>query len=122
MEAQFERNAGLLKNYNPRLDQVTIPTVMLLSQQTCDAAKLCGLKYAWLDDAQFRKRMTREWGRVVGGLFQTLEVEGNHFNMFEARHVSIDPPITSMWTVTNDISVGHSFAEAYNGLQGSDIA
>ena len=89
VEAQFKRNANLLKNYNPPIDQLTIPTVMLLSEQTCDAAMLCGLKYAWLDDAAFRKKMTQEWGRLVGGLLQTLKVDGNHFNMFEAKHVSV---------------------------------
>lgn len=90
VEAQFKRNANLLKKYNPPLDQLTIPTVMLLSQQTCDAGMMCGLKYAWLDDAAFRKKMTHEWRKVVGGLFQTLKVDGNHFDMFEAKHVSIN--------------------------------
>jgi thioesterase domain-containing protein len=89
VEAQFKRNAGLLKGYRPPRHELQIPTVMLLSREACDAATLCGLKYAWLDEQEFRKNTTKEWSTIVGKSFETMEVEGNHFNMFGAEHVSI---------------------------------
>jgi thioesterase domain-containing protein len=89
IEAQFKRNAGLLKVYRPPRQEIQIPTVMLLSGEACDTATLCGLKYAWLDDQEFRKNTTQEWSTIVGKTFETMEVEGNHFNMFAAEHVSI---------------------------------
>jgi surfactin synthase thioesterase subunit len=89
VDTQFKRNAGLLQDYRPPRDRLQIPTVMLLSRETCDATTLCGLKYAWLDDDEYRKNTTEEWRTVVGETFQTIEVEGNHFNMFAAKHVSV---------------------------------
>jgi hypothetical protein len=89
VEAQFKRNASLLKEYRPSYHKLQIPTVMLLSKETCDAATLCGLKYAWLDDQDFRKNTAKEWSLIVEGTFETLEVNGNHFNMFAAEHVRI---------------------------------
>lgn len=62
---------------------------MLLSRETCDAETVCGLKYAWLEDGEFRKKSTQEWRTLVGETFHTLEAEGDHFDMFAAKHVSI---------------------------------
>lgn len=115
IEAQFERNAGFLKHYRPAHGQLSIPTVMLLSQETCDAAMLCGLRYAWLDDQVYRTKSTQDWRRVVGDTFQTLEVEGNHFNMFAAKHVSVHS-ITDGFVRANACLVGHSVAGDYHGL------
>ena len=87
--AQCKRNAGLLKNYKRPLGSFQVPTVMLLSREACDTATLCGLKYAWLDNEDFRKMATQMWTTLVGDKIETMDIDGNHFNMFEVKHVKL---------------------------------
>jgi len=85
--AQFQRNARLLQKYNPTSTAQDFECIMLKSRDTFDSEKYYGLKYSWLDDEEFRNQSIQAWEALTRQSIPTLEVQGNHFNMFSAENI-----------------------------------
>ncbi|KAL1636985.1 polyketide beta-ketoacyl-synthase [Diplodia intermedia] len=83
---QFRRNAALLGAYAPA-DADGIRCVMLMCKGGFDAEALCGVEYAWLSDEAARRESVRVWEGLLGREVPVLEVEGNHFDLFERGNV-----------------------------------
>ncbi|GME55931.1 hypothetical protein GTA08_BOTSDO13036 [Neofusicoccum parvum] len=92
IEAQFHRNARLLGRYGPRPagDSGAGPDarcVMVKCSGTFDAEALCGVAYPWLSDDECRAQSVKVWESLVGRSVPTLDVRGNHFDLFSPENV-----------------------------------
>lgn len=89
IEAQFHRNASLLANYNPLPSDTddTVPCIMLKCKQTFDSVGLCGVWYPWVCDEASRQQSVKVWESLVGKPITVLEVEGDHFSLFNSQNV-----------------------------------
>lgn len=93
--AQFERNAGLLRDYAPGTDGSGavdgVVVVHIVCARSFDTVRAAGVAYPWLSDAGYRRECLCVWDRIVGRRVPTLEVEQDHFNLFKPENVSQVP-------------------------------
>ncbi|KAI9661312.1 MAG: Type I Iterative PKS [Bathelium mastoideum] len=98
VQAQFKRNARLLKHYNPSSVHAGFPCVFIKARDTFDTQKLCGLQYPWLSDDAHRVESIRSWEKLIQRSMPVLEAEGNHFSVFSdanAKSLSAQVKIAS---------------------------
>lgn len=93
IEINFKRHAAMLQNYNPRhadfsAGQGDVPCVMLRCLRTMDTERLCGVSYPWLSDATVGKESIVKWEHLIGTHMPVLELDCDHFGLFEPAHVS----------------------------------
>lgn len=88
IEAQFRRHAGLLQRYDPLPQDGDVRCVSIVCRQTMDTQALCGVAYPWLAESGFREESVRSWERLLGQSIPVLEVDCNHFEVFELSNVS----------------------------------
>lgn len=92
IEAQFQRNASLLGDYDPRALMWSdagknLRCVMMKCKESFDAEGLCGVKYPWLSDERTRLESVKVWEELLGKSVPILDVSGNHFDLFSPGNV-----------------------------------
>ncbi|KAG7133422.1 Orsellinic acid synthase like protein [Verticillium longisporum] len=87
VEAQFRRHAGLLKGYSPLPFRGDVPCVSIVCKKTIDTQALCGVSYPWLSDSGFRDKSLKGWERLLGREIPVLEIDCNHFEVFDAPNI-----------------------------------
>ncbi|KAG7122861.1 Orsellinic acid synthase armB like protein [Verticillium longisporum] len=87
VEAQFRRHAGLLKRYSPLPLRGDVPCVSIVCMKTIDTQALCGVSYPWLSDSGFRDESLKGWERLLGREIPVLEIDCNHFEVFDAPNI-----------------------------------
>ncbi|KAF3344566.1 Alpha,alpha-trehalose-phosphate synthase [UDP-forming] 1 [Verticillium dahliae VDG2] len=87
VEAQFRRHAGLLKGYSPLPLRGDVPCVSIVCKKTIDTQALCGVSYPWLSDSGFRDKSLKGWERLLGREIPVLEIDCNHFEVFDAPNI-----------------------------------
>ncbi|EEY23691.1 phenolpthiocerol synthesis polyketide synthase ppsA [Verticillium alfalfae VaMs.102] len=87
VEAQFRRHAGLLERYSPLPLRGDVPCVSIVCKKTIDTRALCGVSYPWLSDVGFRAAQLKGWERLLGREIPVLEIDCNHFEVFDARNI-----------------------------------
>ncbi|KND89106.1 putative sterigmatocystin biosynthesis polyketide synthase [Tolypocladium ophioglossoides CBS 100239] len=88
IEAQFRRQAGLLSRYNPPAAVGSVPCIMINCNRTIDTKTLYGVSYPWLSDDRVRNEASKAWERLLGRTIPVLEVNCNHFEVFDAPMVA----------------------------------
>lgn len=94
IDLNFQHHAMLLQNYHPQPQAGDVPCVMLKCSQVMDTEALCNVTYPWLSDADFRITTIRQWEQLIGRRIPVLDVDCNHFQVFDSEHVSL-PPLSS---------------------------
>jgi thioesterase domain-containing protein len=108
LSTQFERHAGMLQAYSSRPSRVVdrLPCVAISCCGKMDTQKLCGVTYPWLEDKQFRANCLKQWEQLVRGPIPVLELQCNHFEVFDADHVStLSIPLFSLPNLFRPIQV-----------------
>lgn len=98
IEAQFRRHAGLLQKYDPLPEEGDVQCVSISCVRTMDTQELCGVSYPWLAEDGFRRESLRSWERLLKQSIAVLEVDCNHFEVFEPSYVSL--VIGNHWGMT----------------------
>ncbi|POR35294.1 Polyketide synthase [Tolypocladium paradoxum] len=87
-EAQFRRQANLLSKYNPPTAEDCVPCIMIQCNRTIDVRALYGVSYPWLSDERVRDEALKTWERLLGRSIPVLEVNCNHFEVFDAPMIT----------------------------------
>lgn len=66
---------------------------MLKCKEVFDAEGLCGVKYPWLSDNRVRLENLKVWEDLLGRPVPTLDVSGNHFDLFSPGNVIALSPL-----------------------------
>ncbi|KAI1843804.1 hypothetical protein JX266_010063 [Neoarthrinium moseri] len=53
-----------------------------------DTERLCGVAYPWLNDSAAREASIEGWHQLLGSKILVLEIDCNHFEVFDAAHVA----------------------------------
>ncbi|RYO74225.1 hypothetical protein DL763_010640 [Monosporascus cannonballus] len=87
IEAQFQRHARMLEEYNPDRNVEDVPCVMLRCTHALDTETLCGVSYPWLSDDTFRDQCVRDWEQLIEKRIPVMDVDCNHFEVFDEKHL-----------------------------------
>ncbi|KAM5346093.1 hypothetical protein ACJ41O_009098 [Fusarium nematophilum] len=87
IEAQFRRHASLLHKYDPLPQEGDVRCIAIVCKRTMDTRVTCGVSYPWLSDSSFRDESLKSWERLLGQEISILEVDCNHFEVFEQANV-----------------------------------
>ncbi|KAI1324240.1 hypothetical protein F5Y16DRAFT_412155 [Xylariaceae sp. FL0255] len=85
---RFEYHAGLLESYRAKPQDGKISCVVLKCARSLDTETLCNVSYPWLSDDGVRARQAEQWGQLVGRKVPVLDLECNHFEVFDVEHVA----------------------------------
>lgn len=88
---RFRYHAMMLQNYHPEPLVDNIPCVMLKCSRSMDTESLCGLAYPWISDDDFRDKSVAQWEHLVGGSIPVLDIDCNHFEVFDPKYVRFSP-------------------------------
>ncbi|KAL7939401.1 hypothetical protein V8C35DRAFT_326452 [Trichoderma chlorosporum] len=84
IESQFRRHADMLQCYNPKSNpHGDVPCVIIRCAQNMDTMSLCGVEYPFLGSSESRDQSTREWENLTGQRIPVLDVDCNHFEVFD---------------------------------------
>lgn len=91
IEAMFGQHAGMLQQYNPEPVSSTadrVPCALLHCTRTMNTDQLCGIAYPWLSDDDARTKSIDGWERLLGRRLLVVDIDCNHFEVFDANNVS----------------------------------
>lgn len=89
IESQFRRHADMLQCYNPKSNpHGDVPCVMIKCAQNMDTMSLCGVEYPFLGSSESRDQSNSEWENLTGQRIPVLDVDCNHFEVFDDAFVS----------------------------------
>ncbi|KAI1637129.1 hypothetical protein F4809DRAFT_661582 [Biscogniauxia mediterranea] len=91
LAAQFNRHAALLQSYHPgggKGESKKVRCVLIHCTRNFDTEALCGVAYPWLGSAAFRAQSAKTWARLVGADVPVLDLDCDHFAVFESSNVS----------------------------------
>jgi thioesterase domain-containing protein len=89
IESQFRRHADMLQCYNPESNpHGDVPCVIIKCAQSMDTMSLCGVEYPFLSSCESRDQSTGEWENLTGQRILILDVDCNHFEVFDDAIVS----------------------------------
>ncbi|KAI0409182.1 hypothetical protein F4802DRAFT_239318 [Xylaria palmicola] len=87
LKQRFQYHASLLQNYHPE-PLTDIPCVILNCSRSMDTETLCNVAYPWISSDTFRASSATQWERLLGRTIPVLDIDCNHFEVFDAAHVS----------------------------------
>jgi hypothetical protein len=98
IEAQFIRHGRMLQEYQPPPSGGNdVPCVMVSCTRNMDTERLCGVAYPWLNDPAAREASIEGWHKLLGRPIPVLEVDCNHFEVFDAAHVGFASAPRRLW-------------------------
>lgn len=90
MARQFSDHARLLSEYQATTCSSKERCYVMLQSEDCfESTRLCGVKYAWLEDMGARLESVSTWKEILGRQVTIIDIPGNHFEPFKPDNVSV---------------------------------